>query len=94
MAKKSVAKSVRMTEQVYEYIQRQEGNGFNEKFENMVLYAMDSEADRQQCLAFLDQQIADREKKIHEMITQCNEFNEKFLDLLISFSREISKRPL
>ncbi|MDO5391692.1 MAG: hypothetical protein Q4F24_11480 [Eubacteriales bacterium] len=90
MAKKSVAKSVRMTEQVYEYIQRQEGNGFNEKFESMVLYAMESEADLQQRLAFLDQQIADREKKLCERIAQYQKLNESIRSLLDSFSRSIT----
>ena len=94
MAKKNNSKSIRLSDKVLHYIESYQGNGFNEKFENIILDAMKSEADRQQRLAFLDQQIADREKKIHEMITQCDEFNDKFLDLLISFSREFCKRPL
>lgn len=37
MGKKNVAKSVRMTDEVFNYVDSFEGNGFNEKFENLVL---------------------------------------------------------
>lgn len=37
MAKKSISKSVRMTEDLYGFIMQAPGNGFNEKFENIVL---------------------------------------------------------
>jgi len=41
--KKSNAKSVRMSDKVLEYVEGFAGNGFNEKFENMVLYFMENE---------------------------------------------------
>lgn len=41
--KKSNAKSVRMSDKVLKYVECFEGNGFNEKFENMVLYFMENE---------------------------------------------------
>lgn len=41
--KKSNAKSVRMSDKVLKYVEGFEGNGFNEKFENMVLYFMENE---------------------------------------------------
>lgn len=41
--KKSIQKSVRMTEEVYNYVMKFKGEGFNEKFENMVKFAVESE---------------------------------------------------
>lgn len=41
--KKSIQKSVRMTEEVYNYVMKCQGEGFNEKFENMVKLAVESE---------------------------------------------------
>lgn len=38
MANKNIAKSVRMTEEVYDIVNNREGNGFNEKFENLCLF--------------------------------------------------------
>lgn len=37
MAKKSIAKSIRLSREVFEYIDKYRGNGFNEKFENIIL---------------------------------------------------------
>lgn len=36
--KKSISRSVRMTQTVYDIVDSFEGNGFNEKFQNLVLY--------------------------------------------------------
>ena len=38
MANKSIAKSVRMTDVVYDIVMNQIGEGFNEKFENLCLH--------------------------------------------------------
>lgn len=38
--KKEHSRSIRMTNTIKEYVESQEGNGFNEKFENMVLFCM------------------------------------------------------
>ena len=89
-----VCLSIWLSDELLHYIESYEGEGFNQRFENIILDAMKSEADRQQRLAFLDQQIADREKKIHEMITQYDEFNRNICSLLDSFSRATFKRPL
>ena len=39
LTKKSIAKSVRLTQEVFDYIDSAPGNGFNEKFENIILEA-------------------------------------------------------
>lgn len=42
--KKVYSRSIRMTQTVKDYVEAQSGVGFNEKFENMVLYCMEREA--------------------------------------------------
>ncbi len=42
---KNIQKSIRITEKVAEYIEQQNGEGFNEKFCNMVMYCMEKEAE-------------------------------------------------
>lgn len=42
---KNIQKSIRITEQVAQYIEKQNGEGFNEKFCNMVMYCMEKEAE-------------------------------------------------
>lgn len=37
MAKKPISKSIRLSEEVYDYISGYRGEGFNEKFENIIL---------------------------------------------------------
>lgn len=43
MAKKTNMKSVRLSDEVLEYVENFEGNGFNQKFENLVLFCMKEE---------------------------------------------------
>ena len=42
---------MRLTQEVYDYIEQQAGNGFNEKFENIILEAKKGESDRKKELA-------------------------------------------
>ena len=42
---KNIQKSIRITKKVAEYIEKQNGEGFNEKFCNMVMYCMEKEAE-------------------------------------------------
>lgn len=41
--KKSISRSIRMTPTVYSIVDKFNGNGFNEKFENLVLYCQKEE---------------------------------------------------
>ncbi|WP_411337023.1 hypothetical protein [Ruminococcus gauvreauii] len=61
MAKKTNSKSVRMTDEVLTYVESMEGDGFNQKFENMVLYAMKTEEDRKRQIQYLDDRIAGKQ---------------------------------
>lgn len=62
---KNIAKSVRLSDEVFEYIQAYKGDGFNEKFENIILYAMNSEAERNERIKRLDELIASKEKQFN-----------------------------
>lgn len=64
---KNNAKSVRMTDEVLRYVQSMEGKGFNEKFENMVLYAMKTEKDREHHIAILDDEIARKRDMLYKL---------------------------
>ena len=64
MAKKNNLKSVRLSDQVMDYVINFEGEGFNQKFENLVLFCMEQEETKKQKIAFLDQQIVKRYKKL------------------------------
>ena len=64
MAKKNNLKSVRLSDQVMDYVINFEGDGFNQKFENLVLFCMQQEETRKQKIAFLDQQIVKQYKKL------------------------------
>ena len=64
MAKKVNLKSVRLSDQVMDYVINFEGDGFNQKFENLVLFCMEQEETKKQKIAFLDQQIVKQYKKL------------------------------
>ena len=50
MAAKSNSKSIRISDKCFNYILNYRGNGFNEKFENIILDAMESEQSRNEHL--------------------------------------------
>ena len=64
MAKKNNLKSVRLSDQVVDYVINFEGDGFNQKFENLVLFCMEQEETRKQKISFLDQHIVKQYKKL------------------------------
>ncbi len=64
---KSVSKSIRLTSKVYDYIMQAPGNGFNEKFENIILSAMESEPERVKTLERLDKQIDSKREQLYFM---------------------------
>ena len=67
MAKKSNLKSVRLSDQVMDYVINFEGDGFNQKFENLVLFCMEQEESKKQRITLLDQQIAKQYKKLYAL---------------------------
>ena len=63
MAKKTNLKSVRISDEVLTYIENFEGNGFNQKFENLVLFCMREEKRKRIEIQNLDNLINLRYKK-------------------------------
>ncbi len=69
---KSHSKSIRLNDRVYNYILNYEGDGFNQKFENIILYAMESELKRNDTIKSLDEIIDYKLKTIRELDSQIN----------------------
>jgi len=65
---KSNAKSIRLSNKVLKYIEDYQGNGFNEKFENIILFAMESEKERKELIAYYDESIENRIKDLNELL--------------------------
>lgn len=66
---------MRLTQEVYDYIEQQAGNGFNEKFENIILEAKKGESDRKKELARLDKQIRKQQQKQNLVFSQLTNFD-------------------
>lgn len=84
MAKKNNLKSVRLSDQVMDYVINFEGDSFNQKFENLVLFCMEQEETKKQKIAFLDQQIVKQYKKLdalRQLISKISAVSEALLDL-------------
>lgn len=73
---KSISKSVRLTDEVFTYIDGYEGDGFNQKFENIILFAMCSEPDRKKCIQDLDEKIVKRQEELKVLVKDINNFIE------------------
>lgn len=99
--KKSNLKSIRVSDKVLDYINGYRGNGFNEKFENIILDAMDSEDCRVRTLEMYDRQIElkmnqyfamiDQLRQLEPMVQACVHVNSRIKELNKSFDECISK---
>jgi hypothetical protein len=74
-------KSVRMTDTVYHYIQDFQGEGFNQKFENLVLYFKESEERKQQELLCLDKQIEEQQKTLRDLEEKVDNYRNFFRNI-------------
>lgn len=84
MAKKNNLKSVRLSDQVMDYVINFEGDGFNQKFENLVLFCMEQGETKKQEIAFLDQQIVKQYKKLdalRQLISKISAVSDALLNL-------------
>lgn len=75
--KKSINKSIRLSPKVYNYIDSHPGNGFNEKFENIILEAMEFEDERKRRMEYLDERInmkLEQVSVLEDKIKALNEF--------------------
>lgn len=62
---KNIAKSIRMTQEVLDFINTVDGNGFNQKFENAVLFFMKEEEVKKKRVRELDNLIAVRSEELN-----------------------------
>lgn len=89
-------KSIRLTDEVYNYIINFEGDGFNNKFENIILYAMESEADRKKKIEELDEVIEFKKQQISGLVKKVNELRcinnsiEKVINTVLCLEREVN----
>ena len=86
MAKKNNLKSIRLSDQVMDYVINFEGDGFNQKFENLVLFCMEQEETRKQKIAFLDQQIAKQYKNLDALRQLTSEIGDVYRSLTNNLS--------
>jgi len=69
----SVAKSVRVPEEIYDYINSYSGEGFNQKFVNVIRDARNTEPERNETLDRLNKQISEREKYLKDTAKRLDE---------------------
>lgn len=76
---KSVQKSIRMDPALYEYINSYRGDGFNQKFANIILDARDYESERRARLASLDRELERKKAAIQEIHEAVSSLARKYL---------------
>lgn len=87
---KNVAKSVRLSEEVFALVDSRPEEGFNNKFEGMVLEFYSGAAKREVEVARLDKLIAERKKALQETIAACNQWyrvDEQLRDVVTNIKR-------
>lgn len=72
MGYKSVNKSIRLTPELFEYINSYRGDGFNEKFENIILDFRFMEKERASRLEILERRILEKETVLKEVTVAIN----------------------
>lgn len=76
--KKSISKSIRISEEVFGYIDNVPGKGFNEKLENIILEAKAEEPKRKKKLADLEQQVERERRSLYRLLEQRRDLDEFF----------------
>lgn len=64
--KKSVAKSIRLTQELYDFISNYKGDGFNEKFSNIIAFCFKKEKELNKVIAQRTKELEDLNTKIAE----------------------------
>lgn len=67
-----IGKSIRVAPEVYSYIEKFSGEGFNEKFENIIIFAMKTEKDRRDTIKNLERQINDKNTQLKKLVDEIN----------------------
>ena len=79
---KDVSKSVRMTKTVYDYVNSIEGEGFNQKFENMVNLCFEEVPKRINEIKNLDEMIKSEKKRLEKLKNEIYDRQSKSLNLV------------
>ena len=87
---KSNSKSIRLSDEVLAYIEKSKGNGFNEKFENIILHAKEDEPRLQKQLNYLDEQITKKHVQLDTISQKVNSLDEQ-VNAIFSLSDQIHK---
>jgi uncharacterized protein (UPF0335 family) len=67
---KNISKSIRISDEVFDYIDQAPGKGFNEKFENIILSAKKEESEREERLAQLNESIQKKTCELQRLFDQ------------------------
>lgn len=89
---KSISKSIRLTEEIYNYINSYDGDGFNCKFENIILDAMFTEKERRHQLQELDGRIARQRQELEKLLADCRAMQQLARDAVWVSERVASMR--
>lgn len=65
---KNIAKSIRLSQEVYDYINQYRGNGFNEKFENIILDYQAKEKEIQEKIKREEKALARWTERLHQAV--------------------------
>jgi flagellar capping protein FliD len=89
-----VAKSIRIDQKVFAYIEKYKGEGFNEKFENIITDAMESEQKRLDKIKQLDKQVDEKEKQLRKAMGEVNRLQDvsSKVTSLLRTCKEIEER--
>ena len=71
---KDVQKSVRLSQEVYEYVESADGKSFNDKLNCLLLDAKNGEAQRAKRIQEYDKRIQRQEEKMEKLFEQESEF--------------------
>lgn len=93
MAKKNHMKSVRLSDEVLGYVEGFEGEGFNQKFENLVLFCMAREDALRQRINYLDEELRRRRNilRLDESLNYLQHDIQRLHGQLAALSAELDK---
>lgn len=67
MSERSIHKTIRISKDVYDYIEDFPGDSWNDRFNNMVQHVLYFESDRERKKKNLDQEIEQRQERLNEL---------------------------
>lgn len=87
---KDVRKSVRLSQEVYEYVESAEGKSFNDKLDRLLLDAKNGEAQRAKRIQEYDKRIQRQEEEIEKLFRQESDFR-KLHSNVVMLNRQLEE---